>query len=76
MPLRLLLIRRIDEFEGRLKMYESPWAQNAPEMTYMNQEPEILEGPIDYNADNLYPQPNPKWYSLDISYTHMNGYWG
>jgi hypothetical protein len=39
----LVLNRRIDEFEGRLKMYESPCAQNTPEMTYMNQEPRMVQ---------------------------------
>jgi hypothetical protein len=62
----LVLNRRIDEFEGRLNMYESLWTQKTGEATYINQEPRMLQGPRSYNVANLYPQPN--WYSLDVSY--------
>ena len=71
----LVLNKRIDGFQGTLNIYDSPWVQKTGEMTYMNQEPRMLQGPINYGAANLYPQPNANWYSLDISYTHMNDYW-
>ncbi len=48
----------------------------AGEMTYMNQEPRMLQGPINYGARlTCIREPNANWYSLDISYTHMNDYW-
>ena len=70
----LVLNKRIDEFQGTLNMYESSWAQKMGQMTCMNQEPRMLQVSINYNATNLYPQPDDNWYSLDISYTHMNDY--
>jgi len=38
-----------------------PWAQQKGQMGYMNQESRMLQGPINYNAANLYPQPNANW---------------
>jgi hypothetical protein len=70
----LVLNRRIDELEGRLNMYESPWAQKTGEMAYMNQEARMIQWPINYNTDYSYPNANR--YSVDISYTPMNDYWG
>ena len=71
----LVLNRRIDEFGGTLNMYESSWAQKTGGMTYMNQKSKMLQGPVNYSADNLHPQPNADWYSLHLSYTHMNDHW-
>ena len=65
----LVLNRRIDEFEARLNMYV-PWVQQKGQMGYMNQESRISQWPVNYNAGNLYPQPNANWYSLDVSYTN------
>jgi hypothetical protein len=56
-------------------MYESPWTQKTGEMAYISQEPKMLQGPINYNADSLYPQPNVNSYSLDVFYTN-DYYWG
>ena len=57
----LVLNKRIDGFQGTLNIYDSPWVQKTGEMTYMNQEPRMLQGPINYGAANLYPQPNANW---------------
>ena len=54
----LKLNRVIDEF------------QSGGVMTYMGQEPKMLQGPINYNTD--YSYPNINWYSVDISYTPKN----
>ena len=48
------------------------WTEQKGQVGYMNQESRMLQGPINYNAANLYPQPNAN--SLDVSYT--NDYWG
>jgi hypothetical protein len=63
------LNRRIDEFQGTLNMYESPWAQKTGGMAYMNQEARMIQGLINYNGDTLYPQANTNLYSLEVSYT-------
>ena len=59
----------MDEFQSSLP-------QKRGEMTYMNQELRLLQGstPINYSTD--YSYPNINWYSVDISYTPMNDYWG
>ena len=44
--------------------------QSGGVMTYMGQEPKMLQGPINYNTD--YSYPNINWYSVDISYTPKN----
>ena len=47
---------------------------NSYRMAFMNQGLIMLQGSNNYNADNLYPQRNANWCSLDVSYT--NDYWG
>lgn len=62
----LKLNREMDEFQ-------SPQSQKRGEMTYMN------EGSGQYDkTDNLYPitYPEPSLYSIRLSYTAMNDYWG
>ncbi|MGA9154282.1 MAG: hypothetical protein WBZ36_27180, partial [Candidatus Nitrosopolaris sp.] len=58
--------------------FQSPLPQKRGEMTYVNQEPRMLQGPINYNADNAYPtaytEPYTS-YSIRLSYTPMSGYW-
>ena len=56
----LVLNRKIDEFEGRLNTHV-PWVQQKGQVGYMNQEPRMLQGPVNYNVANLYPQPNANW---------------
>jgi hypothetical protein len=46
----------------------------------MNQESRMLQSPINYNNDNLYPiahsEPDTSSYSIRIaSYTRTNDYW-
>jgi len=65
----LKLNRVMDEFQSSLP-------QKRGEMTYMNQEPRMLEGPI--NTDDAYSttytEPYAS-YSIRLSYTPMSGYW-
>jgi transposase len=61
----LKLNRITDEFQSSL-------SRKGGEMTYMEQEPRMLQGSINYNTD--YSYPNINWYSVDISYTPMNDY--
>jgi hypothetical protein len=51
----LVLDKRIDEFQGTLNMYKSSWAQKTGEMTFINQEPRMLQESSSYNTNNLYP---------------------
>lgn len=37
---------------------------------------ENVTWPVYYNANNLYLHANANWYSIDVSYTHVNDYWG
>jgi hypothetical protein len=69
----LKLSKTIDEFEERFNMYV-PWLQQKGQVGYMNQESRMLEGPVNYNAGNLYAHRDANWYALDIYYT--DDYWG
>jgi hypothetical protein len=52
--------------------------QRGGEMTYVNQEPRMLQGPINYNTydaySRTYTEPYTS-YSIRLSYTPMSGYW-
>jgi hypothetical protein len=61
----LKLNRITDEFQTSLP-------RKGGEMTYMEQEPRMLQGPMNYNTD--YSYPNINWYSVDISYTPTYDY--
>ena len=67
----LKLNKVMDEFQLSLP-------QKGGEMTYMDQEPRMLQGPINYNLDHAYPttytEPYAS-YSIRLSYTPMSGYW-
>lgn len=66
----ILKLNRVnDEFQPSLP-------QKRGEMTYMNQEPRMLQGPMPMNYNTDYSYPIANWYSVDISYTPMNDYWG
>jgi hypothetical protein len=56
----------------KLNSLQSSLSQKRGETAYMNQEPRMLQGSINYNAD--YSYPNINWYSVDIFYTPMNDY--
>ena len=63
----LKLNRIIDEFQSSLP-------QKGGEITYMDQQPRMLKGPMPMNYSIDYSYPNINWYSVDISYTPMNRY--
>jgi len=58
--------------------------QQKVQVGYMNQECRMLEGPVTYNAGNLYAHRDAgmpliyiirtNWYALDVYYTY--DYWG
>jgi hypothetical protein len=58
----------------KLNSLQSSLPQKRRETAHMSQEPRMLQGPMNYNTD--YSYPNINWYSVDISYTPMNYYWG
>jgi hypothetical protein len=64
----LKLSKTIDEFEERFNMYV-PWLQQKGQVGYMNHESRMLEGPVNYNAGNLYAHRDANWYALDVYYT-------
>ena len=49
--------------------------QNRGKMTYMNQEPRMLQGPIKYNTYDAYSSTYRALRSIRLSYKPMNGYW-
>jgi hypothetical protein len=49
---------------------QSSLPRKGGEMTYMEQEPRMLQAPMNYNTD----YSNINWYSVDISYTPMYDY--
>jgi len=67
----LKLNRVVDEFQSSLP-------QKGGEITYLDQEPRMLQGPINYNTYDAYPnrytEPYAS-YSIRLSYKPMNGYW-
>jgi hypothetical protein len=61
----------MDEFQPSMP-------QKGGAITYMDQEPRMLQGPINYNTYDAYPstytEPDAS-YSFRLSYKPTNGYW-
>jgi hypothetical protein len=63
----LKLNRVMDEFQSSVP-------QKGVAMTYIDQEPRMLQGPMPINYNTDYSHPIINWYSVDISYTPKNDY--